>query len=231
MYEVFVKLPPRTSRQKVLAAVQVVQSAIIEGECQCARDLKKGCEEPRCSCGGESAGILNKPADCSGIRFSIRHEPSIRYSITAAPKVGQLPTSHFADDASRLRSAVASIDAMKSADSGGFAHSLAELVRCRCNGRAPIAYKRAGLTRQAYSRIMSNRCSNVEKLTVLRLCIGLQLNRNEAESLLASAGYSLSESIPIDRIFIYCIEQGIWNILDVCSIVTECGLKSFDIAF
>ena len=45
----------------------------------------------------------------------------------------------------------------------------------------------------------------VQKVNVLRLCIGLQLTINEGEELMRSAGYAFSEAEIEDVIVKYCL--------------------------
>lgn len=99
-------------------------------------------------------------------------------------------------------------------------------VREKCNGVAPLAYKRAGISRQIYSRIVSDEESTVDKRTAMRFCIGLQLEMNEAELLMKAAGFAFSATLPEDEVFAYCINNKIWNIEDINDIMVRSGLKS-----
>lgn len=63
-------------------------------------------------------------------------------------------------------------------------------------------YKRAGVSRQVFSKIISSKDMIPTKLTIISLCIGLELTYPEAVELLESAGYSLSKSIMFDSIII-----------------------------
>ena len=99
-------------------------------------------------------------------------------------------------------------------------------VREKCNGIAPMAYKRAGISRQIYSRIVSDDGSTVDKRTVMRFCVGLQLEMNEAELLMKAAGFAFSATLPEDEVFAYCINNKIWNIEDINDIMVRSGLKS-----
>ena len=98
-------------------------------------------------------------------------------------------------------------------------------VNEKCDGIAPIAYKRAGISRQIYSRIVSSDSSVVDKRTAMLLCIGLQLEMSEAELLMRAAGFAFSATLPEDRVFAYCIDKKIWNIEDVNDIMLRSGLK------
>ena len=68
-------------------------------------------------------------------------------------------------------------------------------VKEKCEGVAPIAYKRAGISRQIYSRIVSDESSTVDKRTVMRFCIGLLLEMKEAELLMKAAGFAFSGTL------------------------------------
>jgi len=111
-----------------------------------------------------------------------------------------------------------------------FSARLLKLVKERCGGKAPMAYKRAGIDRKLYSKIVSDDRSQVSKQTALQLAIGLQLDRQTADEFLKTAGYSFSPTIPIDCVFAYCIGHGIWNILDVNDILVRAGLPSLNLS-
>lgn len=110
------------------------------------------------------------------------------------------------------------------ADVLSFSARLLTYVNEKCGGVAPMAYKRAGVSRQVYSRIVSFDDSSVDKQTAMLFCIGLQLSMGEAELLLKSAGYAFSDTIPADMLFSYCIKNGIWNLKDVNALFAKCKL-------
>jgi hypothetical protein len=105
-----------------------------------------------------------------------------------------------------------------------FSARLLTYVNEKCAGRAPMAYKRAGVSRQVYSRIVASNDAKVDKRTTMLFCIGLQLSIDEAELLMKSAGYAFSDTIPEDMVFRYCIQNKIWNLDDVNEILIRCGL-------
>ena len=105
-----------------------------------------------------------------------------------------------------------------------FSARLLTYVNEKCGGVAPVAYKRAGVSRQVYSRIVSFDDSAVDKQTAMLFCIGLQLTMSEAELLLKSAGYAFSDTIPTDMLFSFCIKQKIWNLKDVNALFARCKL-------
>ncbi len=85
-------------------------------------------------------------------------------------------------------------------------------------------YKGAGMDRKLFSKIRSNPAYQPKKKTALALCLSLQLNLNEAESLLRSAGYTFSNSHTLDLIVQYCIERGIYDLYEVNFALDHHGL-------
>ena len=102
-------------------------------------------------------------------------------------------------------------------------------VRERCDGCGKIAYTRAGVSRQIYSRITSYDDETADKLTVMKFCIGLQLDRAAADLLMKSAGYAFSDTIPVDVAFAYAIEHKMWNIHDVSEMLIRNSLPGLGI--
>lgn len=110
-----------------------------------------------------------------------------------------------------------------------FGRMLMRYVNERCNGRASDCYRRAGLSRQLYSRIISDPGKGVVKRTALQLCIGLKLNRQESDSFLSFAGYSLSPASFEDMTFAWCFENRVHNIFDVNEILVLGGCAPLQI--
>lgn len=76
----------------------------------------------------------------------------------------------------------------------------------------PDIYKKAGLDRKHFSKIRSNPKYKPSKLTVIALALALELNVNETEQLLISAGFFLSDSDTFDLVIQFCIEKEIYDI-------------------
>ena len=72
-------------------------------------------------------------------------------------------------------------------------------------------YKKALIDRRLFSKIRSNKNYIPAKKTVIALCLALELNRAEADTLLSSAGYSLSRADDYDLVIAFCIEKKIFN--------------------
>ena len=83
----------------------------------------------------------------------------------------------------------------------------------------PEFYKAAWIDRRLFSAIKNDIYYKPKKETVVACCLGLKLNSVEAQKLLESAGYTLSNSIQWDRIINYCIEHEIFEIDSVNQIL------------
>ena len=86
-------------------------------------------------------------------------------------------------------------------------------------------YKKAGIDRRHFSKIRSNPGYQTGKNTVLSLAFALQLNRKEAEKLLKSAGFSLSDNHTFDLVIQFCLEKNIYDIDDVNQALDSFSLK------
>ena len=86
-------------------------------------------------------------------------------------------------------------------------------------------YKKADIDRKLFSKIRSNVDYSPKKATVIKLVFGLELNLSDANTLLESAGYSLSRSIMKDVIVMYFIEHKMYNIDDLYQVLYEYGLE------
>ncbi len=73
-------------------------------------------------------------------------------------------------------------------------------------------YKKAGISKQVFSKIISDKDMIPTKLTVIALCIGLELTLRDANELMNAAGYSLSHSIVLDVIIIRYLRREIYDL-------------------
>ena len=74
------------------------------------------------------------------------------------------------------------------------------------------AYKRANVDRRLFSKIRSSKEYMPSKKTAISFCLALQLDMEETQKLLGTAGYTLSTASRFDLIIMYLIENCEYNI-------------------
>lgn len=87
-------------------------------------------------------------------------------------------------------------------------------------------YKKAQIDRKLFSKLKTDYCYQPTKATAIKICMGLDLNFDEAEELLELAGYSLSKNLSFDLAIRYCFENGYTNVDDVNEILYRLGEKT-----
>ena len=86
-------------------------------------------------------------------------------------------------------------------------------------------YKKADIDRKLFSKIRTQPDYHPNKNTLLRLCLAMNLDTDETEDLLKSAGYSLSKSLRSDLILRYCFVHHIFDVITVNQILDHYGEK------
>ena len=86
-------------------------------------------------------------------------------------------------------------------------------------------YKKADVDRKLFSKIRTQPDYHPNKNTLLKLCLSMNLNTDETEELLKSAGYSLSRSMRSDLILRYCFGHKIFDVITVNQILDHYGEK------
>ena len=76
----------------------------------------------------------------------------------------------------------------------------------------PEVYRKAGIDRRLFSRIRSQAGYRPSKRTALALAFALELDEQQADQLLMSAGYAFSFSDKEDLIVLYFIREGIYDL-------------------
>lgn len=76
-------------------------------------------------------------------------------------------------------------------------------------------YHKAGIDRKLFSKIRSNNNYRPSKNTVIRLAIGLELDFDRTQDLLAKSGYTLTRSKKEDIVVEYFIKEKRFNIMDL----------------
>lgn len=79
----------------------------------------------------------------------------------------------------------------------------------------PEVYKKANLDRRLFSKIRSNSHYQPKKITVLALAIALELDIEETQELLKSAGFTLTRSTKLDLIVEYFIRENQHDIYSI----------------
>ena len=97
----------------------------------------------------------------------------------------------------------------------------------RTGQRDSDVYKKAKIDRRLFSKIRSNKRYIPCKKTVIALCLALELNREEADDLLSSAGYSLSRAEDYDLAIAFCIDKKVFDFLEVNEIMVHFGFDVF----
>lgn len=82
----------------------------------------------------------------------------------------------------------------------------------RTNKSNAQIYTDGGLTRQVFSKIISDKNYSPKKSTIISLAIGLELDLDDALTLLNSAGYTLSSSILFDSIIKDFLGEGNYDL-------------------
>ena len=92
-----------------------------------------------------------------------------------------------------------------------FTRRLLALIRERGQSEVEI-YKRAHVDRKLFSKIRSDPAYRPKKATVIAFALALRLAPDQAEELLASAGFALSSSAPADLIVRFFVERGVYDL-------------------
>lgn len=88
-------------------------------------------------------------------------------------------------------------------------------------------YKKAYIDRRLFSKIRSNKKYIPCKKTVIALCLALELDREEADALLSSAGYSLSRADDYDLAIAFCIDKKVFDFFEINEVMAHFGFEVF----
>ena len=95
-----------------------------------------------------------------------------------------------------------------------FSEKLLQLIEKK--GRKPSeVYTKAGVTRDLFSKIKSNKDYHPTKETSLAFAIALHLDLEETADLIKRAGYTISHSSESDLIVEFFIDRGMYNIDEI----------------
>lgn len=133
-----------------------------------------------------------------------RNEEAMEF-VSYAPMAMSMPSLRAEEDLDSF---------IKDRKKPGFAATLLKLIDAQ-GVKDSAVYLKAGLDRRHFSKIRSNPGYQPSKHTAVALALALELNRRDAEKLLAAAGYTLSESDTFDLIICWCLERGIYDLIEV----------------
>ena len=85
-------------------------------------------------------------------------------------------------------------------------------------------YKKANISRQAWNKIISGKYQ-IKLNNALKLVFALECNNHECKYLLKKAGYTLASSSTFALVIKYCIENKIYDLVDVNEYLTKCGCE------
>lgn len=105
-----------------------------------------------------------------------------------------------------------------------FQHMVLRIIEER-GMKSSDVYTGANMDRKGFSKLKSNPDYHPSKLIAMSLAIGLKLEIREATALLATAGYTFSPSDRFDIIIRYCIEQKIYDCLEINLLLYEYGFE------
>lgn len=114
----------------------------------------------------------------------------------------------------------------KRATAPSFAAMLLTAIEKKFAGDAALIYKRAGVARQNYHKIVSGDSMPVTKRTAIRFCFALHLSLSESEAMLKAAGYAFSDAIAEDVILKSCLaaEPPVHSFADLDGLLSVYGI-------
>ena len=75
-------------------------------------------------------------------------------------------------------------------------------------------YKKVDIDRKLFSKIRCDSNYIPRRNVIIKLCLALELERNDFNKLLNSAGYSLSSS-RFDQIISYCLDNNVYDLSQI----------------
>lgn len=188
---------------------------------QAQEEERKRREERKRSLDLSPPMVEEAPVAYDGAMFSnpgVR-EPTIRRSVGSARYSVQ---AGLPETRSSIGSAVQSVQAdLRGKDERAFSRRILARIKQVYGGNPVPFYTAAGLSRSAYSKIMSHPERKPAKETVLAMAAALRMTLAEAESLLRLAGYSLSPAIGADIVWRNCFVHGVYGLPEVRSLLAQ----------
>ncbi len=100
----------------------------------------------------------------------------------------------------------------------GFAVKLLKLIDLK--GMSDVeCYKKANVSKQTWYKVMNDKHYKPNKKTAISFAVALKLTLEETQNLLESVGFVLSNSSLFDVIIMYCLQSGVYDVLEIDSIL------------
>lgn len=108
-----------------------------------------------------------------------------------------------------------------------FADKLLEIIK-ENNFSEVEVYKKAGIDRKYFEKIRNKKRTKIERVTIILLCLSLELSYEEAVDLYQRAGYAFSGCLKIDVIGKFFLENKIYDVFKFRDILYEFALLKDD---
>ncbi len=106
-----------------------------------------------------------------------------------------------------------------------FVEFLRDMIREK-EMKDPDIYRRAGISRQHFNKMINDLEYQPTKRTVWQLIVGMQLNMNEAKKLMEKAGFSMTRSNKTDLVMEYYILHRRYSIIEIDIALLDAGLPT-----
>lgn len=162
---------------------------------------------------------LSFPGTVSSVRETMHKKPSIGPCACAIPNC-MCPTNCNTDEGK--------FDEIRHAIKGIYKKSFQSMLFSIIDEKGlsdPEVYNKARVSRQVFSNIRRDPQYVPKKVTVISLCIALELPIEKATLILSSCGYCLSEYIMYDRIINYYIGQLCYDFDEINTTLIHFHLK------
>ena len=93
----------------------------------------------------------------------------------------------------------------------------------RRNLKTSDVYRKANIDRKHFSKIKNNPDYRPSKITAIAFALAFELDLDETDDFIGKAGYKLTHSSRFDIIIEYCIENKIYDVLEVNDILYDFG--------
>lgn len=111
--------------------------------------------------------------------------------------------------------------AMLRRDPRSVSRQIVRWVNEKFDGDAVRFYTAAGISRSAYSKIISTVVKYPSKDTLLAMSAAFQLSLAEAKAFLAQSGYTLSDTVPADIVWAACLRHGVFHVPQIRELLAE----------